>query len=563
MREIFNHFRTLAAPFWLGSGRWRASAYLVALIFLLLVQAGLAVLINEQTGEFISALAAQDAPRFWRAVWVCVLWLSGAVPVFGFYYFFRDTLANAWRRQMTDQFLTDYFRDRLYYELNVHPDFDNPDQRMVDDINTFTQRALFFVLVGLGALLQLLAFSGVLWSISASLVGVLLVYAVAGTWISVRFFGRPLMALNFLQIRLEADFRFELIRVRSHAESIALYRGEAQEHEQVQQRFASVLNNQNAIIRKQRSLNLLQSGYGMFAVLLPGMVIAGRVLSGELEVGSAVRAAGAFAAMLSAISLVVDNFENLSRFVASIHRLHSFAVLLLPRTPVANDFEGRIERLQSPNDLVLESLTVQTPDRSRVLIRNLSLVVPQGDHLMIVGSSGSGKSSLLRAVAGLWQAGSGRIFCPGLSDIMFLPQQPYLQAGKLRDQLLYPHRHLNVCDEDLLHLLIRVRLAHLAAQPVDLQTARDWDRILSVGEQQRLAFARVLLHRPLFTVLDEATSALDAGNEAHLYAELTDTTTLVSVGHRASILRYHKRVLEFTGNGQWCMHLASTYQFRG
>lgn len=563
VREIFRNFWQIAAPFWREPGHWRPWAWLVGLVVLLLAQTGLAVLINEQTGEFISALSDRDADRFWLAVRVCLLWLVCAVPVYGFYYFFRDSLANAWRQWMTRRFLVDYFRDQHYYALNAHADFDNPDQRMADDINTFTQRSLFFALIGVGAVLQLLAFSGVLWSISRTLVWVLLAYAMLGTWLTVRIFGRPLIALNFRQIQHEADFRFGLIRVREHAESIALYRGEAQELVQVERRFSRVIGNLGEILRKQRSLNFVQSGYGMFAMLLPTTVMAQQVLSGALEVGSAVRAAGAFAAMLSAISLIVDNFENLSRFVASIDRLNGFSKLMNHKDAQPAGLGELIASVESRDELVLESLTLQTPDRQRVLIRDLSLVLPQGESLMVVGASGSGKSSLLRAIAGLWQTGSGRIQRPPWGDSLFLPQQPYVQIGILRDQLLYPHLQREVGDAELVHLLLRVRLNHLVDQVGGLYADQDWAKTLSLGEQQRLAFARVLLHRPGFVILDEATSALDGANEAHLYRELMATcTTVLSVGHRASLLIYHKQVLEISGNGQWCMHASGAYRFR-
>ena len=318
----------IAAPYWFGEEKWQARGLLVLLVLLLLGQTGFAVLFNQLTGEFTSALAARDADRFWTSIAQCLAILVVAVPIYAFYYYVRDKLGIYWRRWLTRHFLGSYFSNRAYYELNASTEIDNPDQRVAEDINTFTQRSLYFLLVLVGALLQLIAFSGVLWSISTELVVFLIIYAIAGTAVTLLVFGKVLIGLNFYQLKREADFRFSLVRIRENAEAIAFYRGEAQESRQVDQHFNEAFSNFNKLIRAQLNLNLFQYGYSFMTIILPSAIIAGRVLSGELEVGRAIQAAGAFAAILRALTVIVDNFENFSRFAAGIDRLYSFSRFL-------------------------------------------------------------------------------------------------------------------------------------------------------------------------------------------------------------------------------------------
>jgi vitamin B12/bleomycin/antimicrobial peptide transport system ATP-binding/permease protein len=559
---LWQRYHDLAAPYWRSEDRWRARSLLVLLVLLLLGQTGFAVLLNEQTGEFTSALAARDGPRFWHAIKLCLLLLLGAVPTYALYYFVRDTLGIHWRRWLTHRFLARYLRDRHFYELNAQPGFDNPDQRISEDIATFTQRSLFFLLILIGALLQLAAFSSVLWSISQLLVAFLIGYAIFGTVVTLRGYGRALTALNFRQLRREADFRFGLVRLREKAEAIALLRGETEELQESKHRFGWVFENYLRLIRQQFFLNLFQYGYSMLTIVLPSAIIAGRVLSGELEVGTAVRAAGAFAAVLSAISVVIDNFEALSRFAAGVERLDGFSRLLDSPAAAPSGRSGRIRTFEGAQHLELLGVTVMTPNRERTLVKDLSLAVSPGEGLLIVGPSGCGKSSLLRAIAGLWHTGEGQVLRPAPQDLLFLPQQPYLRQGSLRAQLLYPDPGRTVSDAELLQLLERVNLGDLARRVSGFDVERDWEKWLSVGEQQRLAVANALLVRPRFAILDEATSALDFANEARLYQALcAGGTTPISVGHRPSLMPYHRQVLELPGDGSWRLVAASDYRF--
>lgn len=550
--SALQRFLTVARPYWVGDRRVWAWSFLAGIIVLMLADTQLAVMLNDQTGELTSALAAKDADRFWAAVRQMLWVLAFAVPVFATYYYARDAYANDWRRWLTHRYLDGYLRERRYFHIAAD-EIDNPDQRIAEDVNTFTGRSLHFLLILLGSLMQLVAFSAVLWSLSHTLVGLLVVYALAGTLLSLGLFGRPLIRLNHWQLKREADFRFRLMRVRENAESIAFYGGEEQERHQLQQRLRATLLNTRRLIRAQFGLNLFQRGFSQVSLLVPSVVLAHDVLSGRLEVGQAVQAGGAFAAVLGAVSLIIDNFESLSRFVAGIDRLHAMAAVLEAEPPQAG-----IAR-EEGGELHLRDLTVQAPGSDRVLVEKLSLRVPEGGSLLITGASGCGKSSLLRAIAGLWTQGSGQVSHPPREDVFFLPQRPYLQTGSLRSQLIYPSPQSDLDDEALLKILDEVQLRHLADGDGGLDRVRDWEKVLSGGEQQRLAFARLLVHEPRLAILDEATSALDDANQKRLYERLRERgTTLISIAHRAAVAGFHRHVLKLTGGGRWTLARTSS-----
>ena len=564
--EAWKQFLNVAKPYWLEEEKGKAWCLLLLLIVLMLVETKLAVMLNNQAGEMTSALAGKNGERFWNSVHVCLFILAFAVPTYAFYYYMRDVFANQWRRWLTGRFLDGYLKGRKYYALGSGSEIDNPDQRISEDINTFTGRSIHFLLIFLGSIMQLVAFSTVLWSISHLLVGVLGVYALTGTVVALYVFGNPLIQLNFWQLRREADFRFSLMRLRENAESIAFYRGEAQERAHIDSKFEKVIQNFAKLIKRQRTLNLFQRTFSQLTLVLPAMILAERVLSGELEVGRAVQAAGAFTAVLGAVGVIVDNFESLSRFVAGIGRLQALSRLVLPdaKSHAATGKPDARIQMRPGRHLALESLTLHPPQSERVLIKELSLVLKPGDALLITGDSGCGKSSLLRAIAGLWDTGGGVIQHPPMEECFFLPQQPYLQSGSLRSQLIYPSVQTQLSDEELLDILEQVHLPRLAERVGGLDAVQDWEKLLSVGEQQRLAFGRVLVHRPKIVILDEATSALDSGNEASLYGRLRASgTTMISIAHRAAVLRHHTHVLHLLGDGAWEVHEASGYRFDG
>jgi putative ATP-binding cassette transporter len=549
-RRLWSRFWQIARPYWFGEERWKARLLLGLLVVLLIGRTEFNVLFNQQSGDFTSALAERDPARFWRTMrWFGLTLLCG-VPIYAYYYYVRDRLGIAWRRWLTQHFLAKYLDKRAFYTLSTSDAIDNPDQRIAEDINSFSTRSLLFLLEIVGAILQLVAFSGVLWSISRALVGILVAYAVFGTVVTFGVFAKPLIGINYQQLRREADFRFGLVRIRENAEAIAFYRGESREGASVRERFRLLYENYLRLLRRTVGLNLVQYSYTFVTYALPSVVIAPRIISGELEVGRAVTAGGAFTAMLSALTVFVDRFETLSAFAAGIERLHGFAKAL------DHDESEPGEELEWLEDesLELENVTLKVPRQERTLVSALNVSVSEGEGLAIVGASGGGKSSLLRAVAGFWRAGSGIIRRPRLEHMLFLPQRPYMIIDTLRRQLLYPRVDREVSDDELRAVLAKVNLPDLVERCGGFDVTLDFGKILSLGEQQRLAVARVLLAKPRYAVLDEATSALDLTNEAALYALLAELeTTLVSVTHRGAPVRHHRQILELHGDGSWTL----------
>ena len=548
---IFKQFWTIAKSYWSGESKWRARGLLLAIVLLSLCYTGLAVLLNGKRGELISALSAKDEVRFWQTIWVFAGTLVVYAPLYAGYTYLRDRLALNWRKWLTEDFIDRYFQHRSFYNLTA-PDspIDNPDRRISEDVKSFTQESLTLLLAVVDSLLAIGAFASVLWGISQPLVLFLILYALIGTLTTVGIFGQPLTKLNFDQIKKEADFRFGLVRVRENAEAIAFYQGEQYESGLIKGRFTEVFDNFKRLIFWELNLNILTNAYEFIPFILPAIVVAPGIFSGELEIGKVTEAQGAFIRVFFSLNLIVSRFQSLTTFSAGVERLFTFSASLEPTavtTEAVDSQQQNTIETKVGEHLELNNLTLQTPNYQRTLIESLSVTLPAGRGLLVRGPSGCGKSSLLRAIVGLWDAGTGTIIRPALSQMLFLPQRPYMVLGTLRDQLLYPNLDLKVDDLQLQEILIRVNLPDLAQRHDGFDTEQNWSQVLSLGEQQRLIFARLLLERPKYAILDEATSALDANNEAHLYQELQASgMTFLSVGHRESLSDYHESILDLT-----------------
>jgi putative ATP-binding cassette transporter len=529
--------------------RWQQWAFLGLLLLLSLSVSGMNVLISYVGNFFTTALSERDVPTFWRFFFVYAGVFVVATPISAFYPYVRDLLGLRWRDWMTQKFMGRYFNNRAYYEINFEQDIDNPDQRISEDIKSFTSTSLGFLLLFLGSLIDVVAFTGILWSISQFLAVFLVAYAIIGTLVAT-LIGRRLIMLNFNQLRREADFRYGLVHVRDNAESIAFYQGEANELGQLRRRFVEVLRNFNFLVGWQRNLAFFRVPYRYATYILPSVILAPMYFSRQITFGDITQANFAFGQIFEAFALVVLQMNELSSFAAGINRLATFTQALDDQNQPSSELSAI--HISEDSRIALEDVSLATPKAQRMLLRDLSVMLRPEQSLVIVGHSGVGKSSLLRAIAGLWNTGTGQIVRPSLSEMLFLPQRPYMVLGSLRDQLLYPNLTRETTDEQLHAVLEQVNLADLPNRVGGFDVELDWADVLSLGEQQRLAFARLILTKPRYAMLDEATSALDLGNEQRLYQKLREMgTTFVSVGHRTSLLKYHDFVLELNGDGSW------------
>ena len=567
---IFKQFWAIAKSYWSSEEKWRARGLLFAVVLLSLGYTGLSVLLNNKRGVLISALSAHDEARFWQTILIFTGTLIVYAPLYAGYVYLRDRLGVEWRQWLTSYLIDRYFQNRAFYNLNyAEANIDNPDQRIAEDIKNFTHESLTLLLAVVDSLLAIGAFASVLWGISQPLILFLVVYASIGTLTTVGVFGKPLMRLNFERLKTEADFRFSLVRVRENAEAIAFYQGEQYESDRIKGRFGEVFDNFKRLIFWELNLNILTNAYEFIPFILPAIVVAPGIFAGELEVGKVTEAQGAFIRVFFSLNLIVARFQSLTTFGAGVERLYTFLESvenshLTARQPDGTE-QPKIEtEITNPADpieqrLELATMTLQTPNRQRTLIEDLSLKLSPSQGLLVRGPSGCGKSSLLRAIVGLWDAGTGTIVRPPLEQMLFLPQRPYMVLGTLRDQLLYPHMDASIEDTYLSQILIQVNLPDLERQHGGFNTEQNWAQVLSLGEQQRLIFARLLLNKPRYAILDEATSALDAQNEKQLYQQLKNSgMTFLSVGHRESLSDYHQSILDFTTDRTWSLNTSES-----
>ena len=535
--------------------RIQAWGLLSVVLLLSLSVTGINVAFSYIGNYFTNALVEKKEDMAYLFVGVYFFGFLVGIPIVAFYGYVQDYLGMRWRQWMTDTFLRNYFANRSYYEIESRSAIDNPDQRITEDIRAFTRTSLTFLLILLSSLMDLVSFSGILWSKSRLLVAVVFGYSLTGTALSV-LIGRRLVGLNFNQLRYEADFRYSLVHVRDNAESIAFYQGEKPEVESISSRFGSVIKNFSLLIGWQRNLSFFTTAYSYLPLVLPFIILFPEYFSGRIDYGDMVQANMAFSQVYGALSLIVSQIESITNFAAGVDRLSAFSEAVHPHKP---SVPGILS--QDSDKFALTDISLMTPDRSRTLIETLSMELKGNDNLVIIGQSGVGKSSLLRAIAGLWTQGKGKLERPPLSEIFFLPQKPYMLLGSLRHQLLYPRLEREISDGQLREALKMVNLADLPDRLGGFDVALDWSDVLSLGEQQRLAFARLFINQPGFAVLDEATSALDVENESNLYGKLkAGNIQYISVGHRKTLLDYHNRVLELLGKNRWRFIPVSEYR---
>ena len=553
----------MIGPYWFSEDRWAARGLLLAVVLLTLGMVYLTVLLNQWNNAFYSALQDKDLVAF-RGQLFRVTWLIGIFIVLAVYQvYLNQMLEIRWRRWLTDRYLRAWLADGAYYRMQlVSHETDNPDQRIAEDVTLLAAHTLGLFTGGLRATVTLVTFVAILWGLSGSLhvtvgeyaiwlpgymvwVGVL--YAILGTWVT-DWLGRPLVILNFDRQRYEADFRFSLVRFRENTEGVALYRGEADEFRGFRERFEDVVRNWWGIMLRQKRMTYFTSGYGLGAWIVPSIVAAPRYFRGELGLGGLMQTSQAFQQVQDALSFFVQSYKEIAAWCAVVERLAGFErTLERVHRQAASGFrrvEGR------PTHLAVAGVDLYRPD-GQVLLANINFSLRRGDTVLLSGASGSGKSTIVRAIAGIWPFGRGEIRAARDARILFLPQRPYLPIGVLRDVVSYPMPARGVDDGTLREALEAVELTELA---VRLDETAHWALRLSPGEQQRIAFARALVQKPEWLFLDEATSAVDEATEARLYRlvrERLAETTVFSIGHRATLHAFHTRrlVVQLAGNG--------------
>jgi len=547
----------LVRPYWLSNEKWAALGLLTALVLISATLKGTSVWFSYVNRDLMTALTDRDERTFFHKLLVVVIYNVVAAPITAFGGYLTGKLMIKWRQWLTERFLDHSLRQRAFYRISTDPLIDNPDQRISEDLNAFVSFTVTFALQVLEGLATGAAFLIVLWFISPILVGVLAACVVVGSLLTI-VIGRPLIGINFNQRRREADFRYALVGLRDNAEAIAFYGGERREQTELLRRLYAAVQNFNLLIEWQRNLAFFTYTYDLLLPLVPFLILAPGFFAGRVEFGKITQASAAFITLRISLSIIIDQFNGLSSYAAVVERLGVYmeACESVPVRQATGALAGvgepaaQIETVEASR-VAAEALTLETPNLSKTLIRNMSFEVATGESLLISGESGAGKTSMLRAIAGLWRSGSGRIVRPPLSEVMFLPQRPYMILGSLREQLCYPHAN-GISDEKLRAILKMVNLGDLAERAGGFEVEVKWEDMLSLGEQQRIAFARLLLNHPAYAFLDEATSALDPANEELLYDRLASARiNVVSVGDPIRLGKYHHRMIELLGGGSW------------
>jgi putative ATP-binding cassette transporter len=555
----------------LRQGRWVPWLLMGVITLLILVINGINVGISFIARNVDNTLVAYDRDGFWKTVAIYAFCLVLALPIRALQSYLIPKLGLLWREWLSSRLLNRYLQNRVYYNLNPNDEtveeIDNPDQRISQDAANFTGTSLSVTVEIVSALLTFVSFIIVLWSINDQLALLLLAYSAGGTALIV-FASRKLVSLNYQQLKLEADFRYGLVHIRDNAESIAFYRGEQQEAKEAGRRLGGAIRNYDRLIIWEALISVIQRSYDYFSRFLPWLVIAPVYFAKEVDFGVFGQASIAFSQVLFSVSYIVNNIDRLAAFSASISRLEGFQGKVESLSAANGEGRSAMTAADSPaaeeperhGSILVSHIDLYPPHSARCLIKDLSLEIDRQQRLLVVGPSGCGKTSFLRLVSGLWPAASGQVLRPPVGDLMFIPQKPYMLLGSLREQLCYPQNPDRFSDEQLRHVLEQVRLPELVKRYPDLEIKQDWPRLLSLGEQQRLAFARLLLTAPCFVVLDEATSALDVTTETHLYSLLREREmAFVSVGHRPTLTAFHETVLELDGSGGWRLLPAAGY----
>ena len=552
---------SLIKPYWV-SEEWKiAWGLLITIIVINLTNVWITVKFNTWNGEFYNMLQAKSVKDFPHLMTVWAVLVAALIVLFVYGRYLRQMLGFRWRQWLTTRYLEEWLGNGVFYRIERDRLADNPDQRISDDLQSFATNTLTLTLDFLSTVVTLISFVTILWSLAGALtvtlggmplvipgymVWVAALYALAGSYMTYKL-GHPLVSITYQQQKVEADFRFGLIRVRENSEQIAFYDGEQTERENAQNVFQRIRDNWWRVMKYTRRLSFVLSFYGQIAFIFPLIVAAPKYFAGAFTMGVLMQIQNAFGTVSDSFSWFINSYSSLVDWRATVNRLREFkrvvhASHLKEATSPATAHGGINLHYVDENSLTTDGLSLFLPSGAPLSqIRDIS--IQPGSRWLVRGPSGSGKSTLMRALAGLWPFGNGSIDAPVSARMMFIPQQSYMPIGTLKGALAYPSSADTYTDDECREVL---RICHLEGYTDRLEESAHWARMLSPGEQQRLAAARVLLHKPDYLFLDEATSALDADNEArlyHLFIERLPKAAIISVAHRESLAAFHEETL--------------------
>jgi len=548
----------------LKNRRWLHWLFLAIIVLMLLAVNGINAGIGFIARDLTNALVEKQEEGFYRILGIYACCFAVALPIRVSQIFFTYKLGIIWREWLSKSLVKDYMTNKAYYQLNPNDeeetDVDNPDQRITDDTRAFTGQSLSFTLGIFDALLTFSLNIIILWSISTTLTFSLFGYAAFATSILL-IAGKNLVKIDFDQLRYEADFRYGLVHIRDNAESIAFYSGENPERSETERRLGEVVRNFNLLIIWRVIIDVMRRSINYAGNFFPYLIMAIPYFQGDIDYGRFIQASFAFGMVEGSLFFIVNQIEELAKFTAGIGRLEGFQSKVESISQIKPKINQKI--ISDYSSIIINNADLSPPGSNKPIIKNLNLSIDAKQSLLVVGPSGCGKTSLLRMISGLWEPNKGIVKKPKTGDLLFIPQKPYMLLGSLREQLCYPTEVVKYSDEHLISVLNEVNLKTLVDRYPNLDIKQDWPRILSLGEQQRLAFARLLLNSPSFAVLDEATSALDIETEKKLYNLLQERElSLISVGHRPSLKDFHENILELNGKGDWKLFTSNKYNFK-